>query len=77
VSVNQVSISSTFDEQFYDTQVFCTAFLFLQIGFVFFWRNKISTEAVYEMLMKFTTGDYLSLHKMTFLIRLQQCFSTF
>jgi len=41
----QVSILPTFYEQFFHTQVFCTAFLILQFGFAIFGQKNISAKA--------------------------------
>jgi len=32
--------------------MFCTAFLFLQLGFTIFWQKNIGEKAAYKMLVK-------------------------
>jgi len=41
-------------EQLFCSKVFCTAFLYLQFGFVFFWQKKICTKGAQKMLVKLT-----------------------
>jgi len=36
--------------------VFCSAFFYLQFGFVIFGQKNISTKAARKMLVKLTTG---------------------
>jgi hypothetical protein len=35
--------------------VYCTAFLYLQFGFVIFWQNKMGAKAACEVLGNLTT----------------------
>jgi len=51
---HQVEISPIFYEQIFCTKVFCTAFMFLQFGFVIFWRKDLGAKAAYKMLVKLT-----------------------
>ena len=44
-----------FTLDFFCTQVFCEAFLYLQFGFVFFWHKEIGAKAARKMLVKLTT----------------------
>jgi len=37
-------------------EVFYTAFLLLQLGFVIFWQKNIGKKAAHKMLMKLNTG---------------------
>jgi hypothetical protein len=37
-------------------KVFCTAFMFLQSGFVIFWQKDFGTKAAHKMLVKLTPG---------------------
>ena len=53
-SYNLQSISPTFYGQLFWTKVFCPAFMCLQIGFVIFWQNEMSTKAACKMLVKLT-----------------------
>ncbi len=51
----QVSISTKFYKQLFHTKVFCSAFLYLQFGFVIiFWKN-IGAKVAHKMLVKLTT----------------------
>jgi hypothetical protein len=52
----QVSISPKFYEQLFRTKVFCTVFLYLQLGFVISLQKFIGKKAVSKMLAKLTTG---------------------
>jgi len=40
---------------------FCAAFLYLQFGFVTFWRKNIGAKATPKMLMKFTRARFSSI----------------
>jgi len=53
----QYPIVSKFYKQIFCTKVFCTVFIYLHFGVVFFWRNNIDTYAACKMLMKLTTGS--------------------
>jgi len=37
--------------------VFCAAFLYLQFGFVIFWRKNIGAKAARKMWMKLFIGE--------------------
>jgi len=56
VMPNQVSISPTFYLQLLCTKVICSAFLYLQFGFVIFWQKNISEKSIspifYEELFR-------------------------
>jgi hypothetical protein len=41
------------------TKVLCTAFLYLQIGFEFFWHKNVGAKAARKMLMKCSTGQVI------------------
>jgi len=64
-SHRQVSISPTFYEQFFCTEVFWAAFLLLQFGFVIFWQKSIGTKAARKMLVKLTAVFRHAAHFMT------------
>jgi len=49
---DQVSISPTFYEQLFCTKLFCSAFLYVQVGFVIFWPKNNGAKAAYKMLVK-------------------------
>jgi len=53
---NKVSISPKFYEQLFWSEVFCTAFIFLQFGFVIFWQKNIGVKTTHKMLVKLTKG---------------------
>jgi len=40
------------------TKGLCTAFLYLQFGFVIFWPKNIGAKATPKMLIKLTTGSW-------------------
>jgi len=48
----QVSISPTFYDCLFRTKVLCTAFLYLQFGFVIFWCKNIGAKAARKTLLK-------------------------
>ncbi len=37
-------------------KVFCTAFMCLQLAFVFFWQKDFGAKAAHKMLVKLTPG---------------------
>jgi hypothetical protein len=47
----EVSISSTFNEQFSCMKVFFEAILFSQFGFVIFWQDNFGAKAARKMLV--------------------------
>jgi hypothetical protein len=49
-----VSISPIFYEQLFHAKVFCTAFMRLQLGFVFFWQKDFGAKAAHKMLVILT-----------------------
>ncbi len=51
-----LSISPIFYQQLFHTKVLCTPFMYLQVGFVIFWRKDFGTKAVHKMLVKLTPG---------------------
>jgi hypothetical protein len=55
-----VSISPIFYEQLFHTNVFCTAFMCLQYGFVTFWQKDFGTKTAQKMLVKLTPGVFKS-----------------
>jgi len=48
----QVSISSTFYDQLFGTEVFCTVFMCLQFGFAIFCRKKTGAKAARKMMVQ-------------------------
>jgi len=42
--------------QIFQTKVLRSAFLYLHIDFVFFWRKNIGEKGAHKMLMKLTQG---------------------
>ena len=50
-----MSISPTFYEQLFRTQVSCSAFLCLQFGFVIFCQKEIGAKATGEILVKLSS----------------------
>jgi hypothetical protein len=54
--VTLVSISPIFYEQLFGKEVFCAAFMCLQLGFVIFWRKDFGAKAAHKMLVKLTPG---------------------
>jgi len=60
VSDIQGSISSTFYLQLFRTKVFCTAFLWLQFGFLIFWHKNIGAKAAGKMLVKLTQVNFIT-----------------
>ncbi len=51
----QMSISSTFNEQLFQTKVYCAAFPFHYFAFVIFWWKNMGAKAVHKVLVKLTT----------------------
>jgi len=49
-----VSISPTFNEQLFYTEVFYQAFMCLQFVFEFFWHKKIGEKPLHKMLVSLT-----------------------
>ena len=62
-----VSISPTFYEHLFRTQVFCAAFLCLQLRFVFFRRKEIGAKAARKMLVKLLIWTDLNLVRISFI----------
>jgi len=54
------SIPPTFYELPFCTKVFCTAFLYSQLGFVIFCQKIIGAKAARKMLVKCITGSSIS-----------------
>jgi len=52
----QVSISPTFYEQLFPAKVFFETFIYLQFGFVIFWKNNIGAKSAHKLLVKLTIG---------------------
>jgi hypothetical protein len=57
-----VLISPIFHEQIFCTKVFCAAFMYLQFGFVIFWRKDFGAKAADKMLVKLTSGCFFKLY---------------
>jgi hypothetical protein len=62
IKVDLMSISPVFYEQLFCVKVFCAPFMYLQFGFVIFWRNDFGAKAAHKMLVKLTpcVGDFRS-----------------
>jgi hypothetical protein len=43
-----------FTNSFFVQKFFCAAFMWLQFGFVIFWRKDFGTKAAHKMLVKLT-----------------------
>jgi hypothetical protein len=56
-SRHQVSISPIFYEQLFRTNIFCAAFMCLQLEFVIFWRKDFGAKAAHKMLVKLTPEE--------------------
>jgi len=54
-AAHKVSILSHFMRNVFCTKVFCTAFLWLQFGFVIFWCKNIGVKTARKIFMKLTT----------------------
>ena len=50
------SISPTIYVQLFCTYVFCEALMYLQFGFVIYWRKEIGAKTAWKMWVKLTTG---------------------
>jgi len=50
-----MSFSPTFNARLFCTKVLCVAFLYVQFGFVSFWRKNIGAKVAHKTLMKLAT----------------------
>ncbi len=56
-SATGVNFTNNLQAAFF-TKVFCTVLLYLQFGFVSFWKKNIGAKATRKMLVQLTTGKH-------------------